>query len=228
MSLAPPNLATSMYLKRGATVTRLILPNDEKGTVLSRRTFGTGLASSLAAPSIILPTQAHATIKDDDNIKVIRSFIAISILRRRIALRRLLVRTTTGLILGVALDGKHLEQNENRARVGGLLGGLQRPTIGAMLEETILMGALYLNGQILHLISESPEVDKVLLGLQVMLAHGDVSWQPGKMRTFNVTGYPLDEQIEQMRRVGELYLYQRELLIAMVYPVLGNDSAAGF
>ena len=208
-------------------MTRLILPSDENETLLSRRTFGTKLASSLAAPALLLPTQAAATI-DEERMQVVRSFIAISILRRRINLRQLLFRTTAGLIMGVALGGKHDERNENRTRFGGVFGGLQRPTIAAMLQETILMGALFLNGQTLHLLARSPEVDKVLLGLQVMIAHGNASWQPGRFRTVNVTGYPLDEQIEQMRQVGELYLYQSKLLLALIYPVLGRKSAAGF
>ena len=178
-------------------MTRLILPNDETQTLLSRRTFGTRLASSLAAPALILPTQAHATI-EEEQMQVIRSFIAISILRRRIALKHLLFRTTTGLIMGVALGGKHDERNENRRRVGGIFGSLQTPTIYAMMEESILMGALFLNGATLHLLARSPEVDKVLLGMTVMIAHGNVSWQPGKFRRMNVTGYPIDEQIEQL------------------------------
>ena len=97
-----------------------------------------------------------------------------------------------------------------------------------MMEESVLMGSLFLNGATLHLLARSPEVDKVLLGLTVMVAHGNVSWRPGKFRTFNITGYPIDEQIERMRQVGELYMFQRKLLIAMIYPVLGNNSAAGF
>ena len=208
-------------------MTRLILPSDQNETLLSRRTFGTKLASSLAAPALILPTQTQATI-DEEQMEVVRSFIAISILRRRIALKHLFFQTTAGLIMGVVLGGKHDERNENRARVGGVFGGLQRPTIAAMLEETTLMGALFLNGATLHLLARSPEVDKVLLGLQVMIAHGNVSWQPGRFRTFSVTGYPVDEQIEQMCQVGELFLYQRKLLLALVYPVLGRNSAAGF
>ena len=208
-------------------MTRLILPSDQNETLLSRRAFGTKLASSLAAPALILPTQTQATI-NEERMEVVRSFIAISILRRRINLSYLLFRTTTGLIMGVALGGKHDERNENRARIGGVFGGLQRPTIAAMLQETVLMGALFLNGQTLHLIARSPEVDKVLLGLQVMIAHGNASWQPGRFRTVNVTGYPLDDQIERMRQVGELYLYQSKLLLALIYPVLGRNSAAGF
>lgn len=193
---------------------------------LTRRGFASSLGGALAAPALILPGQAFAN-EDAERLKKIRSLIAVSILRRRVTLQYLLLQTSSQ-ILGVSLSGQHEQRDESRLQLGGILASLQRPTIATMLTQSFLAGTLFLSGRTLYMRSLSEEVDKVLAGMQLVLVHQKLSWQPGRFKPVSVTGFPIDAQIEQMRQVGEIFVFQQKLALAMIYPVLGQESASGF
>ena len=133
-----------------------------------------------------------------------------------------IVLSTT--ILGVALNRSFRQFDENRVRVGGLLGGILRPTIAKRLETATLIGAIHLYGSVLFALPNA-QYQSNLARLELMLAHEAISWELAlRLGELNIAGVPSLTTIRQARVVGQLFLVSQTLLLAMIYPVLGRSN----
>ncbi|MFY0691993.1 MAG: hypothetical protein JXR14_08765 [Paracoccaceae bacterium] len=191
---------------------------------MHRRQFTTGLiASGLAAPPIVGPTSSLASQEQDykDNDPRLAQFgpIKLRVATGLITLSWFLI-FASGNWWGIKLSGEHPQFNENRVGLGGLLGGLTRPTIDERIKTAQVMGALFLMGNSLLMF---PTTRRARWNMEIILAHRALSWDP-KLAASIVSLGTLTPQAARAKasQVGVVYLIAATTLLLLVNPVLNR------
>ncbi|NNK77095.1 MAG: hypothetical protein HKP40_00140 [Litoreibacter sp.] len=191
---------------------------------MHRRQVTTGLlASGLAAPPIVGPTSALAS-QEQDNKDNDPRFAQFAPIKLRVATGLVLVSWflifASGNWWGIKLSGEHPQFNENRVGLGGLLGGLTRPTIDERLKNAQLMGALFLMGNSLLMF---PTTRRARWNMEIILAHRALSWDP-KLAASLVSLGTLTPQAARARstQIGLVYLVAATTLLLLANPVLNK------
>ena len=116
--------------------------------------------------------------------------------------------------LGWDVRSDQRQNKENRRRLGGALGGLQRPTIEARLNEAQLIGTLILLNRVLIML---PSVQIAKLTLPLILTHGGVSWDIARGRKIAPRGMQSLPKMQRLQVIGRLY-FATGLLLALIPP----------
>ncbi len=188
------------------------------GFEMKRRTFTKGLATGLAAPLIAAPVLGPTSAlawKDNDREDMFpaRARIALSVLAVTTVLTWILMPGSGGWWgWDGCQDQRHF--NERRADLGGILGGLTRPTVQRRLRGADAVGPLLLLNRFLIL---APLIEVAAFSLPLFLAHGGTSWDMKKARAVAPRGMPGLAEIQRLQVIGRLYL-AAGLLMALIPP----------
>jgi hypothetical protein len=184
---------------------------------MKRRDFSTGLlAAGLAAPPVLGPTSALATIKNDEKRELER------FVRMQLLLTSQTILITWVLFMFPTILGLNFQRNIpryflQRAALGGLLLGLQRQPFGKRFESSVLLGNIVLWSSMLLIL---PLMAKPRRLGQVAVANGEFEFaHPGRPRPVSISGVPSAEQLNRQPVIGTARLNEKGEIGLVVPPL---------
>ena len=123
------------------------------------------------------------------------------------------------------IAGDHRRHNERRVNLGGLLGGLTRPTIKARLADATLLGSLYLLQNSLILL---PNRQINAARFEYTLLNRFFSWDlNAAIRVANLGNLSADQIRQQSDSVGDA-LFASALIYLFIWPVNNRKTFRTF
>ncbi|MEM9435005.1 MAG: hypothetical protein AAGA12_13865 [Pseudomonadota bacterium] len=187
---------------------------------MDRRLFTQGaVLSGLAAPAIVGPSSVWSKQLSEDDAKI-AEFAPITLrLAAQVVVLQWLIVNVGNSFVAMKIAGDQRQYSERRSRLGGLLGGLARPTVEDRLKNATLLGGLFLVRNSLVLLPNSAiDYQK----LEFIIYHRYLSWDvDAAFRVANLGNLNADQIRAQSDPIGAAMLTSAVVAL-LISPVLGK------